>query len=124
MTDATTPDIYSLKTFVGAKNFDLSRRFYSALGWTVADVIDGLAEARLSHFRFYLQRYYHQDWCHNTMMFMDVRDAAAWRQRIDAVITSDEFDEARATGPKDEGYAMVTHMWDPSGVLWHIAQSK
>lgn len=57
------------------------------------------------------------------MLYMDVRDASAWKDRIESVLNEGGFGSARVKGLSDEGYAMVTHMWDPSGVLWHLAQS-
>lgn len=117
-------NIQSLKTFVGALDYEMSRNFYDALGWSIGELTADLTEVQLGDFSFFLQRYYKKEWCESSMMFMDVADAAAWRDRIDKVIASADFGEAHAKGPSDQAYALVTHMWDPSGVLWHIAESK
>ena len=85
---------------------------------------EDLSEVSTGDFSFFLQRYYEKTWCDNTMMFIDVEDAAVWRSHIDNVLSAKNFGAARVRGPTDEGYALVTHLWDPSGVLWHIAQSK
>ncbi len=113
----------TLKTYIGAKDFDVSRDFYTALGWTTNFKEGDYAEFELQGGRFYLQRYYQKNWCNNSMMYLQVTDATAWHAHIENVLSKRKYGAARTKPPKPQDYAvLVTHMWDPSGVLWHLAQ--
>ena len=109
--------------FVGAKDFDISRDFYVALGWKLNWDRGALAELELGGSRFFLQRYFQQDWCENSMLHVTVADAEAWHAHASAVIERGSFAAARVNPPKREDYgALVTYIWDPAGVLLHMAQ--
>ncbi|MEM9878181.1 MAG: glyoxalase [Pseudomonadota bacterium] len=112
----------SLKAFIGARDYALSRKFYRALGWQLYDITPDLTDVSLGDHHFLLQRYYEKTWCENTMLFLEVDDAAAWRAHIDAVLAADDYGEARALGPKQDGTSLMTNLIDPSGVLWNIIQ--
>ena len=115
--------ISDVKTFIGAKNFDVARDFYLALGWRMNFESPELAEFEKDTFRFYLQRYYQKDWCENSMVHVTVGDAAAWCDHIKSVLSERDYGEARVQPPTKQDYgALVTFLWDPSGVLWHLAQ--
>lgn len=113
----------NLKPFVGAEDYETSRDFYLALGFKLNWDQGNLAELELSGNRFLLQDYYNRDWCNNMMLHMDVPDARAWHDRVIEVLSHRDFGAARTKEPAEESYgALVTHIWDPSGVLWHMAQ--
>ena len=104
-------------------NFAESLAFYTALGWTCHWQDDGLAELELANSRFYLQNYYNKDWANNFMIHITVKDAEAWWQHASKVINDGNWKYARLREPKEESYgALVTYVWDPSGVLLHFAQ--
>jgi len=114
-----------IKTFVPAKNFQESLRFYKALGWQVNFVADdeSLAILELANTRFYLQNYYNKEWADNFMLHITVDDVESWHQHASTQITSGEFKTARVKKPQEEPYgALVTYVWDPCGVLLHFAQ--
>ncbi len=122
MTD-TILDGRDLKTFVGAKDFETSRNFYSALGFKLNFDAGDLAELELNGCKFYLQDYYRKTWCNNMMLHMTVSDATAWFEHVKAVLNRRKYGAARVKEPQEEDYgALVTHVWDPSGVLWHLAE--
>ncbi|MEM9776246.1 MAG: hypothetical protein AAF902_16835 [Chloroflexota bacterium] len=118
-------NVSDVKTFVPAKNFQESFDFYTQLGWESkfrADD-DGIAILELADCRFYLQNYYQKDWAENFMLHILVEDAQAWFEHASAVIESGKWANARVNAPKEEDYgAIVTYVWDPSGVLLHFAQ--
>ena len=120
-----TLHVSDVKVFVPAREFATSLAFYQALSWklnwTAAD--GGLAELELADCRFYLQNYYNKDWANNFMLHITVDDAEAWWQHATRVINDGNWKHARLTEPKEESYgALVTYVWDPSGVLLHFAQ--
>jgi len=123
MTEANL-SVTDVRPFIGAKDFEASRRFYVALGWRVTYESDDLLVLELGGHRFYLQKYYNKSWCHNTMLHVSVNDVDAWYEYVTKTFSQNSFaGEARMDdGVKDEGYARVFHVWDPSGVLLHFAQ--
>ncbi|WP_442595947.1 hypothetical protein ACSBPU_04430 [Parapusillimonas sp. JC17] len=112
-----------LRTFIPAQDFALSKEFYSALGCELAWSDEGLALFRIAGSGFYLQRYYVKEWAENCMLHMSVKDAARCFADIKNLLGSGRFPSARVVPPKHESYgALVTYVWDPSGVLLHLAQ--
>ncbi len=114
-----------VKTFVPAKDFQESLKFYEAMGWQVnfRGNDDDLAELELADCRFYLQNYYNKDWANNFMLHITVENAQAWHDHATKVIQNGKWKSARLQGPKEQSYgALVTWVWDPSGVLLHFAQ--
>ena len=115
----------NLKAFIGAKEYETSLAFYRALGFAVNWDGGDLAELQIDGCKFFLQNYYERAWCDNLMMHMEVGDANAWYARIVAALDKGSFGDAKTKPPVDESYgALVTYIWDPSGVLWHMAQLK
>lgn len=120
MANLNTSDI---KPFIGSKNYNESRDFYVALGWKVNFDAGDIAELELGGCRFYLQKYYQQQWCENSMLHITVEDAQAWYEHVSAVLQTKPYGAARVAPPAKQDYgALVTHVWDPAGVLLHFAQ--
>lgn len=74
-------NIKDLKAYVPAKDFEVSKRFYQALGFNISPGWGGTADCELNGHRFRLQDYYVQDWANNFMMVMGVDDVEAWHRR-------------------------------------------
>jgi len=114
---------HDIRTFVPSRDFALSKSFYSALGCGLEWADESMALFQLGGSRFYLQAYYVKEWAENCMLHISVEDAAACFAQIKALLDSGRFSPARAAPPKREPYgALVTYVWDPSGVLLHLAQ--
>lgn len=115
--------INSFKPYVPAKNFEMSKRFYTALGFTMSDGWGGTADFELDGYAFRLQDYYVKDWANNFMMVMGVDDVEAWHQLARQVAERGEFIGVRIKPPElvDDTW-MVLHVVDPSGVLLVFVQ--
>lgn len=115
--------ISDIRVFVPAKDFGISKEFYQALGWTLEWGDEDLALLQAANQRFYLQNYYAKEWADNFMLHVTVEDARACYEQVSALVASKKFPGARVEAPKQEPYgAVVTYVWDPSGVLLHLAQ--
>ncbi|MES2321330.1 MAG: hypothetical protein V4633_03610 [Pseudomonadota bacterium] len=115
--------ISDVRTFLPAKDFELSKAFYAALGFSIAWSDDNMALLENANQRFYLQRYYVKDWADNSMLHISVADAESCYRQIAALLADDKFPGARVSAPKQEDYgALLSYVWDPSGVLLHLAQ--
>lgn len=117
--------ISEIKTFIGSKNYAISKRFYSALGFKTEYESEQLSVLELSGCRFFLQNYYEKAWCDNTMLHITVNDAQAWYEKVKNVLDQGDYGLAKVAPPKKQDYgAIVTFVWDPTGVLLHLAQSS
>ena len=120
-----SPTASDVKIFVPAMDSSQSIGFYDAMGWAVnwRAEDDSLAELELANCRFYLQNYYNEEWANNFMLHITVDDARAWWQHASGVIENGGYQNARLGEPSEQPYgALVTFVWDPSGVLLHFAQ--
>jgi predicted enzyme related to lactoylglutathione lyase len=116
-------DVNDVKVFVPAQAFGRSLDFYQALGWTLKWKADdeSLAELELAGHRIYLQDFFVKDWAWNFMIHVEVDNVEDWEARAGQV--AEDFG-VKTKAIHDQGYALVTHIWDPSGVLIHFAQLK
>lgn len=110
-------NISGLKVYTPAKDFAVSKRFYEALGFELAEAWAGDVDCRLGGAAFRLQNYYQKDWAENFMMLFEVDDVAAWHRHAKAVIDTGEYPGARIAEPEHVGGATICHVWDPSGIL-------
>jgi hypothetical protein len=114
--------VTDVRPFVPARDFALSRDFYVALGWTELWSDGTLALLELGASRFVLQDRWVRAWAENCMLTVEVDDAEAWHAHVTGVLAAREYDGARASDLVREDWATVTYVWDPSGVLLHVAQ--
>ena len=115
--------INSFKVYVPAKDFELSKRFYQALGFRMSEGWGGTADFELNGHWFRLQNYYVKAWAENFMMVMGVDDVEAWHVRGNELVNSGEFGNIRVIPPEPVDGAQVLHIVDPAGVLLIFVQS-
>lgn len=113
-----------VRPFLPAKDHDLSKRFYEALGFE--KLLDGeVAVFRLGGTGFILQRYYQKEWAENFMMQLVVDDLDAWWAHIVSLDLAATFGVAAPKAPAMQPWGLrVAYVCDPSGVLWHVAQRR
>jgi hypothetical protein len=72
------------RPFIPAKDFDLTKAFYEAIGFK--KLLDGdVAIFSVGASAFILQRYYKKEWAENCMLQMMVDNLDAWWEHIEAV---------------------------------------
>ena len=112
----------ALKPFVGAKHFQVSKAFYLDIGFAITWESSNLIQFEFTGCQFYLQDFYEPTWCDNTMLYLEVDNVSGVYSRIKAVSQNPRYKGARVQPPEQQPYgALVAYLWDPSGVLWHIA---
>ncbi|MEE6126599.1 glyoxalase [Chryseobacterium arthrosphaerae] len=114
--------IKSIRPFIGAKNFAISRSFYRDLGFE-----EVVLEPKLSLFKreetgFYLQDYYAKDWVDNTMIFMEVADTEEFWKEISSLQLTEKYDNVRLTPIRTMEWGKECFVHDPSGILWHFGE--
>ena len=111
---------YHIMPFVPAKDFTVSSAYYEALGFEVDDG-DDVRLVSLGDHGFLLQDFYVKPWADNFMMALHVDDAQAWIDKAEALV--ERFPGTRTTPAELQDWGMVVgHIFDPTGVLWHITQ--
>jgi hypothetical protein len=112
------------RPFLPAKDFAVSKSFYEALGF--AKVLDGdVAIFEVGATGFILQNYYAQGWAENCMMQLMVDDLDAWWAHIQALDLPGKFNVQPPAPPAMQPWGLrIVYLFDPSGILWHIAQRR
>ena len=64
----------SIRPFIGARNFEISRQFYKGLGFAESVVSNDMSFFRTDGLGFYLQDACVKDWIDNSMLFLEVDD--------------------------------------------------
>ena len=117
--------VIDLKTFVPAKDFELSKAFYADLGFTINWGNDDIAELQIGSFRFLLQKFYVQQHAGNFMMSLQVEVADLWWEHIQRIQLSTKYPGIMCKPPAIQPWGIrVLYLSDPSGVLWHINDSR
>lgn len=116
-------DTIEIKAFLPAQDFDLSKRFYLDLGFTMAWGSDEMAYLHAGRSSFLLTRFYEKPFAENLMMSLLVVDVEAWWQHVVAQGLGARYG-VRVNPPEDRPWGMRDFtIDDPSGVLWRIGQS-
>ncbi len=111
-----------VRPFLPARDFELSKRFYEAMGF------EKLLDAEVAIFRvgqgsFLLQNFYQKDWAENFMMQLMVDDLDGWWRHIQSLDLPGRFGVAPPKAPEVQPWGLrVAYVYDPAGVLWHVAQ--
>jgi catechol 2,3-dioxygenase-like lactoylglutathione lyase family enzyme len=112
-----------IKAYVPARDFELSKRFYTDLGFTLAWSSEELAYLHAGSCAFLLQNFYRKEQAENFMMHMLVADVAAWWQQVESSQLAARYG-VRASPPEDRPWGIRDFVLDdPTGVLWRIGQN-
>lgn len=113
-----------VRPFLPTRDFDLSKRFYEALGFK--KVLDGdVAIFNAGSGGFILQRRFDEGWAGNFMMQLMVDDLDAWWARIQSLNLPESFSVPAPRAPAMQPWGLrIAYVVDPAGVLWHVAQRR
>jgi hypothetical protein len=114
----------SIRPFIGAENFELSRSFYRDLGFTEKVLEQNMSYFNIQGFGFYLQNAYVRDWIDNTMVFMEVDDVEKhWNYLVGLDLTA-KYERVKLTPVRNYDWGRECFVHDPSGVLWHFGEFR
>jgi catechol 2,3-dioxygenase-like lactoylglutathione lyase family enzyme len=113
-------EINSLRPFIGAKDYDVSRAFYRDLGFEEIVISNELSLFTADKFSFYLQNYYQKDWIENTMLFLEVRNVDITFQNLQASALDKKYEGVKLIPIRKEAWGAECFMLDPAGVLIHF----
>jgi len=117
--------VVDLNAFVPARDFDLSKRFYSELGFALVWGNEEIAQFQIGSFRFLLQKFFVKEHAGNFMMSLMVEDADEWWDHVVRTGLQEKYSLHMAKPPAMQPWGIrVLYLSDPTGVLWHIADRK
>lgn len=112
-----------IKSFIPARNFSVSKAFYTDLGFEITFDSDEIAYVKHQHCSFLLQNSNEPYHAENTMMHLLVEDAISWFEHVKQKNISENYN-VRVTELEQQPWGMLEFcVFDPSGVLWRIAQN-
>lgn len=115
----------SIRAFIGARNFEESRRFYQELGFQESVIDDNMSYFNVSDsVGFYLQRAYVKDWIDNLQLFLEVDDVDRYWSELQKLNLQQKFTNVRLTPVKVESWGKECFLHDPSGILWHFGEFR
>ncbi|WP_316808383.1 glyoxalase [Pedobacter agri] len=110
----------SIRPFIGARDFEISRKFYRDLGFEEVTLGENLSVFKSGEMAFYLQNAYVKDWVDNTMIFMEVDDVdRVYHELLELDLVS-KYENVRLTSIRHESWGSECFLHDPSGILWHF----
>jgi catechol 2,3-dioxygenase-like lactoylglutathione lyase family enzyme len=106
------------------RDFAVSVAFYETLGF--AKLLEGdVAIFGAGPGAFILQRRFDPVWAENCMMQLMVDDLDAWWTHIEALDLPGRFGVTAPRAPAMQPWGLrVAYVFDPAGVLWHIAERR
>lgn len=118
----TTHNAKSIRTFIGAENFELSRQFYRDMRFEELVISKDMSLFKIDQLSFYLQEYYVKDWVDNSMVFLEVDHLNDYHSQIIELGLHHKYDLVRLSEIQRNDWGREFFMHDPSGVLWHIGE--
>jgi len=115
--------IIEIKAFVPAKDQEVSKAFYTDLGFTINWGNGEIAELQMWAFRFLLQKFYVTEHAGNFMMNLTVEDMNVWWEYIQRKEFTEKYPGIMCKPPVMQPWGIrVLYLSDPTGVLWHSAE--
>ena len=112
----------SIRPFLGAKNFEISRRFYKDLGFQETVLGPGFSVFKTDGLAFYLQDAYVKDWVDNTMVFLEVEDVEHFWNELQSLDLATKYEGVRIEPTRKMDWGSECFIHDPSGILWHVGE--
>jgi catechol 2,3-dioxygenase-like lactoylglutathione lyase family enzyme len=114
----------SVRPFIGAQDFEISRSFYRDLGFEEVVLSLNMSLFKTATIGFYLQDAYVKDWVDNTMIFLEVDDVDRYWNELGALNLSAKYKGVRLTPIRQYDWGKECFLHDPSGILWHFGAFK
>jgi len=112
----------SIRPFIGATNFTVSRSFYRDLGFEETVLDPHFSVFKSNGLAFYLQDAFVQVWIDNTMVFMEVDDVSRFWNELVALDLPSKYEGVRLTPIQTHDWGRECFVHDPSGILWHFGE--
>ena len=112
----------SLRPFIGAKNFEVSRSFYRDLGFEETILSADMSVFKTGTMAFYLQNAYVKDWIDNTMIFLEVENVSNFWNELTTLNLTEKYESIKLVPIRNLDWGKECFVHDPSGILWHFGE--
>ena len=112
----------SIRPFIGAKNFEVSRSFYRDLGFEETILSPDMSVFKTGTMAFYLQNAYVKDWIDNTMIFLEVENVSNFWNELTALNLTEKYESIKLVPIRTLDWGKECFVHDPSGILWHFGE--
>lgn len=112
----------SIRPFIGAKDFEISRNFYRDLGFEEVILGHNMSYFKTEGLGFYLQDAYVKDWIDNSMIFLEVDDVSRYWNELSALDLTSKYKGIKLTPILNYDWGRECFLHDPSGILWHFGE--
>jgi hypothetical protein len=112
----------SIRPFIGARDFELSRNFYRDLGFEEIILAHNMSLFQTKGLGFYLQDAYVKDWIDNSMIFLEVEDVGRFWNDLVALDLTAKYKNARLKPIREFPWGKECYLHDPCGILWHFGE--
>ncbi len=114
----------SIRPFIGAKDFEVSRSFYCDLGFKENRIAPNMSYLESDGFGFYLQNAFVKDWIENTMVFMEVENVSQFWNELSALGLPSKYPNVKLVPIRELEWGKECFVHDPSGILWHFGEFR
>jgi len=111
-----------LRTFVPSINFELSKQFYTELGFKILWEDDTLCQLGTPEYNFFLQPHYPKEWAENMMLQLIVEDLDALYETV--LTLKKKYKDIKINPIFTADYGRTFHLIAPAGELWHMTEAK
>jgi len=112
----------SIRPFIGAENFEISKNFYRDLGFQENAISHNMSYFHSDGMGFYLQDAYVKDWIDNTMVFMEVENVDRFWEQLITLGLPEKYEKVRLIPVQTLDWGKECFVHDPAGVLWHFGE--
>ncbi len=110
-------DVIDIKAFVPSKDYEVSKSFYSEIGFKADYVSEDLTLFQNGDCLFFLQRFFNADLAANFMLQLCVSDIeSAYR------LCSQSKHKTKITPIQQESWGKVFYLWGPAGEPLHVTE--
>ena len=114
----------SIRTFIGSKNYNVSRNFYLDLGFKEIITSENMSYFYMDEFGFYLQDAYVKGWVDNSMIFFEVENLESTLKYIKDLKLPEKYKNVRLSEIIYKEWGKEFFLHDPCGILWHFGKFK
>lgn len=110
-------EVANIKAFVPCKDYEISKYFYTEIGFTSEPVSEDLTLFHNGESLFFVQNFYNKELAENFMLQVCVADIQAA-----FMLCSNAQHKTKITPIQHEKWGKVFYLWGPSGELLHITE--
>ena len=116
--------ILDFKPFVPSNDYEMSKSFYEHMGFKINWDDGEVCEVDTQFgYRFLLLPKNHNNYAHSLMLHFWVNSAQEWYEHFCSIQLAEKFEGTKVSEPELMPWGLiVTHVWDPAGVLLHFAE--